>query len=170
MKEKICRICKKEKSIECFSKRSNGSRDGYSKKCKECHNEYMRDWVARHPFDYKRFYNVQKGDAKRRGVAFLLSFDEWFNIWEKSGHLDERGAFSGQYCMARFGDRGAYEMGNVRICTVNENHSEMIQKESSRQLLRGNKHALGLKHSKETRDRISESLRMRHLRKKQAQQ
>jgi hypothetical protein len=27
--------------------------------------------------------------------------------------------------MARFGDRGAYAIGNVRICTVTENHKEV---------------------------------------------
>lgn len=63
----------------------------------------------------------QKCSAQRRGIEFLLTFEEWLRIWEDSGHLHERGKFKHQYCMARFGDRGAYVVGNVFITTMEEN-------------------------------------------------
>lgn len=67
---------------------------------------------------------LQQRQAKARGIVFLLTFDEWWEIWEQSGHWENRGKKSGQYVMARFGDVGPYAVGNVRITTCNENASE----------------------------------------------
>ena len=55
---------------------------------------------------------------------FKLTFDQWINIWVTSGQLDNRGQRTGQYCMARFGDKGAYEVGNVRIILSVDNVRE----------------------------------------------
>jgi len=66
-------------------------------------------------------YLRQKGSAKFRSIDFLLSFDEWTDCWNKSGHADERGRNLGQYVMARYGDIGPYALDNVFItqCSVN---------------------------------------------------
>jgi hypothetical protein len=69
-------------------------------------------------------YNVHKSDAKRRGIPFLLTFEEWMSIWIDSGKWEQRGSRSGQFCMARFGDQGAYEVGNVKIILRSANTSE----------------------------------------------
>lgn len=45
-------------------------------------------------------------------------------LWLESGRWDRRGPRKGQYVMARHGDKGAYEIGNVRICSQEENHRE----------------------------------------------
>ena len=71
-------------------------------------------------------FGDHKRRAKRRGISFLLTFEEWQDIWRSSGHWDERGGLPHQYVMARFGDKGAYEVGNVRICTGAENRAEQI--------------------------------------------
>ncbi len=76
---------------------------------------------------YKVAYNGHKSGAKRRGVPFLLTFEEWLYIWDKSRHWEDRGNRGGQYGMARFGDIGPYAVGNVEIITCNEN---MRRKES----------------------------------------
>lgn len=60
-------------------------------------------------------YVVHKKNAKRRGVVFLLTFDQWWDIWRSSGYWDLRGCKPGQYVMCRLGDEGAYEVGNVYI-------------------------------------------------------
>ena len=78
--------------------------------------EYAKTPVAK--------YHCHKQDARRRGIPFLLPFEEWWDIWHSSGKWPERGCRKGQYVMARFGDRGAYERGNVRICPVRENMAE----------------------------------------------
>jgi hypothetical protein len=69
-------------------------------------------------------WSVQRSDAKRRGILFLLTFDEWFGIWKESGKLAQRGNVTGRYVMARFGDRGPYAVGNVRIILFEENARE----------------------------------------------
>lgn len=71
--------------------------------------------------DLNKAYRAQKSHSKKRGIEFLLSFNQWLYIWTRSGHLHERGRGSLQYCMARFGDKGPYERGNVEIITNNAN-------------------------------------------------
>lgn len=66
-------------------------------------------------------YNSQKGAAKRRHIAFLLSFDEWLRAWKDSGFYDKRGSKHGGYVMARFGDVGPYAWDNIYICTTAQN-------------------------------------------------
>ena len=70
-------------------------------------------------------YSQHKGNAKLRGVPFLLTFEEWWSIWQESGNWEQRGARRGQYVMARYGDTGPYAVGNVRICLARENYDEV---------------------------------------------
>lgn len=119
-------------------------------------------------------YRKQRRNAELRGVDFQLTFEEWLKLWEDSGHLAERGPRKGQYCMARYGDKGSYKVGNVRICTVTENHLEKwsgvtqgerlreLNRERSRSLefrdaqssrMQGNSFAQGMQHSAEFRER-----------------
>ena len=69
-------------------------------------------------------FSAQRSDAKRRGIPFLLTFEEWLNIWKASGRLQQRGHGRGRYVMARNGDRGGYELGNVRVILFEENAQE----------------------------------------------
>jgi hypothetical protein len=69
----------------------------------------------------KRWFTNQRDAAKVRGIGWNLTFEEWLNIWINSGHLHERGQASHEYCMSRHGDKGKYEIGNVRIITNKEN-------------------------------------------------
>ena len=94
-------------------------------------------------------YAKQKFGAARRRIDFLLTFGEWLQIWVDSGHLLERGCRKGQYVMARFGDKGPYAVGNVKIVTCNVNNKEAAV---------GNKRALGVSRSKKTRVLISQKL------------
>src|SRR5215467_13606874 len=68
-----------------------------------------------------RRYMWQRNKALQRGIPWLFSFAEWCAIWLESGKWDQRGNLHGQYVLARFGDAGAYERSNVRICLVGEN-------------------------------------------------
>ena len=72
----------------------------------------------------KTKYIVQKAGAKRRGVPFLLTFEEWWDIWQQSGKWEQRGRYRGQYVMSRYADKGSYEVGNVFIQTVEHNVRE----------------------------------------------
>lgn len=67
-------------------------------------------------------YKDQKASAKRRGISFLLTFEQWWALW--APHWDKRGKRLHQYCMARKGDVGPYAIGNVEIKTNAENSAE----------------------------------------------
>jgi hypothetical protein len=73
---------------------------------------------------YRSMWRDQRRHARRRGIEFQLTFEQWLLIWETSGRLPERGKETGQYVMARPGDQGPYAVGNVRIITVNQNAGE----------------------------------------------
>lgn len=60
-------------------------------------------------------YQNHKHHARTRGIGFELTFSQWLEIWEESGHWDERGNFADGYVMQRIGDQGPYAVGNVFI-------------------------------------------------------
>lgn len=71
----------------------------------------------------------QKDHAKERGIEFRLTFTEWWDIWQQSGKWDLYGKKKGQYCMSRYGDLGAYEVGNVFIQLASDNIRQANTKE-----------------------------------------
>ena len=64
-------------------------------------------------------FAAQRIAAIKRGIEFLLTFDEWYNWWLSTGHWHERGRRSHEYCMARKGDIGPYALDNIE-CVTNE--------------------------------------------------
>jgi hypothetical protein len=120
------------------------------------HNLYMRKWSKSHP-EAKAFY-TQRGHASRRGVIFLMTFEEWWSVWQTSGKWEQRGRRRGQYVMARFGDAGPYSISNVRICTAEENQAEQganISEETRRRISAAGKAKPPI--SEETRRRLSKA-------------
>lgn len=61
-------------------------------------------------------------NAERRGIAWNLTFREWWSLWEP--HYGDRGTRKTQKVMCRTLDRGAYEVGNVRIDYASANGHE----------------------------------------------
>jgi hypothetical protein len=51
-----------------------------------------------------------------RKITFLLTLEEWWDVWQRSGHWHEHGRQKDQYFMARIDDAGPYATWNVRIC------------------------------------------------------
>lgn len=72
-------------------------------------------------------FSIQKRAARKRGIPWELTFEEWWRIWEESGKWDERGNLGDQYCMCRTNDVGPYRVGNVRIDTMAGNSYENYQ-------------------------------------------
>lgn len=68
-------------------------------------------------------FRQQRSSAKARGVEWLMTFEEWWSVWEASGCWHLRGHRDGQYVMGRHGDAGPYAIGNVSIILSNENHA-----------------------------------------------
>lgn len=78
-----------------------------------------------------RRFAEQKRNAAERGVEWKFKgVWDWWIIWDESGKWAERGRGQGKYCMARHGDLGAYEAGNVFICLCVENNSNRKEKKS----------------------------------------
>ena len=66
-------------------------------------------------------YWHQRHRALARGIPWEITFDEWWGVWQASGHWADRGKMPWQYCMGRKGDKGPYRVDNVEIVTVREN-------------------------------------------------
>lgn len=74
----------------------------------------------RHPV---RRFECQRKNAKVRGISWQLSFKQWWDIWQQSGHWEQRGRGQG-YVMARYGDSDGYSVDNVYICTGAQNSKD----------------------------------------------
>jgi hypothetical protein len=77
--------------------------------------------MALSPLSAHSAYRKQSQSAASRGIEWLITFEEWWGIWDASGKWDQRGRRGDQYCMARFNDEGPYAVGNVEIITNRKN-------------------------------------------------
>lgn len=73
------------------------------------------------PNPWLRFIQ-NRASAKRRGIDFKLTFDEWWTLW--AVHYHERGTHRDEYNLCRYLDMGCYEIGNVRIDLAVNNAAE----------------------------------------------
>lgn len=73
-------------------------------------------------------YYCSRVSAKRRGVAWKLTFMEWWAIWYRSGKYPLRGSGTGKYTMGRLFDDGPYEVGNVYITKNNNAHRTVFNR------------------------------------------
>lgn len=80
--------------------------------------EYQRNYFKYNP---KGAYIRQRANAKRRKIQWELTFEEWWDLWEKSGKWNERGTTRDSYCMSRIWDEGPYSPTNVKIVKMGAN-------------------------------------------------
>ena len=66
----------------------------------------------------------QRYTAGLRGIKWNLTFQEWWDWWQATGHYHERGCKRGQYVMARPGDIGPYALDNIFCKTHIDNTLE----------------------------------------------
>jgi hypothetical protein len=83
--------------------------------------EYKR---ARKAYRTQKCHALKRKDRNGNPIEWLFTFDEWIDLWLKSGKWHQRGYRRGQYCMARFGDVGPYAPWNVEIKLHSENVGE----------------------------------------------
>jgi hypothetical protein len=110
-------------------------------------------------------YRHHKNLAKGRNIPFDLTFEEWWDIWQKSGKWEQRGRKRGQYVMSRFNDTGPYAINNVEIKKQEDNFREGVLGNKNRlghitpkdvkHKIRLSK--LGKKHSLETKEKIRQA-------------
>jgi hypothetical protein len=81
-------------------------------------------------------FTGQKALARKRGIAFHFTFEEWTKWWEDElgpHWVKKRGCHKGQYQMARNRDRGPYAAWNVQCKTVSQNRAETAANGTSNQ-------------------------------------
>jgi hypothetical protein len=83
--------------------------------------EYRRAYNAYHS---QKCHALKRKDRNGDPIEWLFTFDEWIDLWLKSGKWHQRGCRRGQYVMARIGDIGPYAPWNVEIKLAGENNSE----------------------------------------------
>lgn len=66
----------------------------------------------------------QASRAKTRGIPWELTFEQWWSMWQLSGHWEDRGLGIGKFVMARHGDVGPYSVDNAFICPFEKNISD----------------------------------------------
>ena len=75
----------------------------------------------------RQAYNSQKNCAKQRNIPWELTFEIWIAWWQAQlgpNWLQLRGKRAGQYCMARYGDAGAYNIQNIKCILHTANTKE----------------------------------------------
>lgn len=97
--------------------RSKRRRDGLT--CPGCE---LALWRARNPT--KAAYHTLKGNAKRRGTPFALTFEEFREAIAGTGYRHRRGREADALHLDRVDPTRGYEPGNVRVCTASENCSK----------------------------------------------
>src|SRR5258706_9221221 len=60
-------------------------------------------------------YLTHKRDALRKGVAYDISFEDWKDMWNSSGHFQDKGSKTGQYTMVRLDKTKPFTFGNIEI-------------------------------------------------------
>lgn len=76
--------------------------------------------------DARKAFRQQVQNSIRRGIPFLFSFEEWWEWWNaEPGRWEQRGVGKRRLAMARHGDNGAYEPGNVLPLTNSQNASSV---------------------------------------------
>lgn len=86
--------------------------------------KYNKRWIAKNPKHWA--WCCQKQAAKRRGIEFNFTLDEWIEWW--GDDWDRRGRCKKELVMARYNDEGAYEINNIYKTTTAENVSEYQQR------------------------------------------
>ena len=75
---------------------------------------------------YTRYLSKVK-DAEKRGIAFYLSYDEWYQWWLQHGidtNLSQGPMTKDTLCMCRFNDSGPYTLNNI-YCDTNSNNASL---------------------------------------------
>lgn len=77
-----------------------------------------------------RAFTNQRNNAHQRQIEWRMTFWQWWNVWQVSGHWNERGREGTNYVMCRTGDEGPYAPDNVFIAQACVNCSEKKTKKS----------------------------------------
>ena len=73
-------------------------------------------------------YRRWAASAKHRRIPVKMTYEQWSSVW--GDHWQRREL--DDLVLARYGDRGAYRMGNVYITTRGDNVRDVVRFKASR--------------------------------------
>jgi len=76
VKTKVCKKCKKKKSLSAFRK-ANWGKNGYDSQCKVCRKLYAKQWRKRNPEEAKK-----KNRKQKLKINFGMTVDDYDKIFE----------------------------------------------------------------------------------------
>ena len=79
----------------------------------------------------RRAYRIQKHSAAKRGIPFLLTFEQWSEWWLTDDRWLRRGRKAGQFQMGRKGNSGPFSPDNVECATKEEKQKSQLVRLSS---------------------------------------
>ena len=65
-------------------------------------------------------YREQKNSCRLRGIPWELPFEDWWRLWQESGHWNERGRTRDAYCLTRIDYAQPFSVANALITTLAE--------------------------------------------------
>ena len=71
-------------------------------------------------------YTNQKSSAKRFGIPFLFTFEQWSEWWLTDDRWSRRGRKAGQLQMGRKGNSGPYSPDNVECATKEQKQKSQL--------------------------------------------
>lgn len=91
-----------------------------------CYMHKCRRYAAKHPMR-AAFLNL-RGNAKRRGKVFDLTFDQFKSFAIEVDLLHKRGRTSKSYTVDRIDNEKGYTVGNLQMLTYGENSRKGMRK------------------------------------------
>lgn len=137
-KKRTCKRCKKTKYETFFTKSVPDRPSEYINVCTSCKNEMSKEWYKAHPDRYKRMlekrkqkrdtdpgerYKDYKAKAKKRGISFCLSKEQFLSFAKKPCFYcgDEIKLIG----IDRFDNSKGYEASNLVSCCMFCNQGKM---------------------------------------------
>lgn len=102
----ITKHCRKRKLIKGFY-------------CASC---VKRKYAERHPVKYA--YTILKNNAKRRGVYFDLTFNQFSKFCTKYDYISGKGKTRESLSIDRIDNTKGYTESNIRVLTLSENSAK----------------------------------------------
>ena len=114
-----------------------------------------------------RKYNNKRSNAKKEGIPFELSFDEYCQLVRDAGlKSSDLGLTGNNYELARYNDTGPYAVGNCRFITHKENIAE--QKRSEKQSAASRNNIIKYRNSSTHEERVANLKKSEKLKNYQA--
>jgi hypothetical protein len=100
----------------CRSRVTAKARVKQGRFCRRCKEERYKKL---HPYTYT--LNKLRNNARRRGIAFDLTLEEWMMFCDASGYMAAHGRAADDLSIDRIRDSEGYVIDNIRAITVGEN-------------------------------------------------